>query len=385
MELGRWARMPSLTALLAALSLYFFWRAFRKPQSIGFTVAYAIFSLAAVYAHYFGFLPLLCQYAFLFLLYQRKDRDWLKGPFLKNWLMAQVTLFVGFLPWFSVFLQHMMRKITPYGNPLAFKIWDPLRLFYYFMVGSYNWGAWGKLLTAASLILAGGLAWKYAWSRPRFLSTFLEKPAGLFLGIILLLPVAIATGYSLIGTNVVDRRYLAFAAIPLLMLLGSLLARQPFRARTVMAGLLVMAFLPSLQNQWFHYGPMDNWRQVSALIQANKTSRDVLMIHPNFYKLPLQFYLTGAIPMISLPDEFNAMNLNMDDPPPLTQRDLAKYQNVIQRCPRVWLVVGNYNPKDSLLVKQWLTQTYGTPREYAFSCARAYLFVKPGPAKLSGG
>jgi len=106
-EFSQEARMYTLLSLLSLLSIYFFFKMLAGKRSNFALAGYIIASALMMYTHVYSLFILAAQNLFwLLLLFASRDvfkRVW------KRWLLAQISLFMLFLPWLSVLKQQFSR------------------------------------------------------------------------------------------------------------------------------------------------------------------------------------------------------------------------------------------------------------------------------------
>ena len=105
------ARMYSLMALLALLSMYFFWR-FLQQSNLVSSVGYVLSTTLLVYTHYYGWFVVIAQNIYVVtLLLLSKNRTYK----LKHWVALQAIVVALFVPWTVVLANQILRR--------RFRIW----------------------------------------------------------------------------------------------------------------------------------------------------------------------------------------------------------------------------------------------------------------------
>jgi hypothetical protein len=168
------------------------------------------------------------------------------------------------------------------------------------------------------------------------------------------------------------------------MVLGQALARLPVRRALWAALLLAACFFVPLRNQWFDYGPIENWRQAANLVNTHGTDQDLLLLHPNFIRLTLAYYLDRNLPVAAIPSEFDPVHLKITTPKPLAPGQLDALTAVVRTHGRVWLIISRHNWAESSQVKKWLANQYGPPQTYAFNFIWVYLYTRAGEPEAAG-
>jgi mannosyltransferase len=111
------ARMYTLATFLGLLSSYLLLLALQKGRH-SLWLAYTLAALAAPYAHLYACFVLLFQGLFV-LLWIWRSRP--RVPFLRAWLLSQVGIGLGFLPWIGIVLREYASNATYWPGILDLK------------------------------------------------------------------------------------------------------------------------------------------------------------------------------------------------------------------------------------------------------------------------
>lgn len=351
-EISRQARMPSLLALLAAGSLYFFWKWF-ETRHWRPALGYWLCTLAALYTHYFSGLVLAVEWVFLAITAgpqpEAKQR-W------RGWLALQTGLLLAYLPWLSSAWRHIQLG-GPSWRGTGAGLLEPVHSLYAFFVGTACWTWLDKALALGALALAAITS--LSRCRPK-LSACLERlgnRAWLFLGLLLGVPLAVVWIYSQVKINVFDDRYLGASALALLLLAAAQLARLDQTRRWLAGLLIVLAFAVPLRNQYFVYGYYDNWRQAASWLAGRARPGETVVVYPPWNEAPLAYYLKGALPVEGLPGRYDPITGETRNYFRVDPQSGPHLQSFFSGRTRFWLVLVNEGEPQTL-IQTWLAQDF---------------------------
>jgi mannosyltransferase len=261
------ARMYALLALAATLyaaAAFFFVKSPNYPRA----ALVAVCGLALVYSHPFGTLNWIAIAigisANILLASDLRRRA------LRPWVIANVAIAVGFLPWALILLQRAAAVRghfwAPYPSP------DVIYWKLYFLLGGG--------FAAAALLAGAGAALR---------SNFSASITLLFWAVA---PVGIALIVSLVSTPIFLDRYF-IGSLPALFTLvavgaADLLSRRKWRTTIVAAVVLAATIVPNLGYDKNHH---DDWRAAAAYLQDNLQNSDCVLVYPTFNIVPLRYYL----------------------------------------------------------------------------------------------
>ncbi|MEW6516872.1 MAG: glycosyltransferase family 39 protein [candidate division FCPU426 bacterium] len=351
-ELSRQARMPGLLALLSAGSLYFFWRWF-ETRGRRFALGYWLCTLAALYTHYFSGLALVAEWIFLALAARKNSEG---RSLWREWLIMQAALALAYAPWMAAAWHHLSLG-GPSWRGTGAGLWEPLHSLYAFMVGTACWTWSDKAAVLAGLALAAGVWLSAGW--PRLTENFRALPfrTWLFLGTLLVAPLAMVWVYSQVKINVFDNRYLSVPALACLLLAASQLAGLT-GARRLLAGLLIAAaFFVPLRNQYFVYGYYDNWRQAAAWLNERARPGDEVVVYPPWNEAPLAYYLRSGLRIQGLPGRYDPLTGETENYFRVDPQSGPRLQSFFAGKNRFWLVQVNEGEAQAL-IQDWLDREY---------------------------
>lgn len=372
-ELSRSARMGALLALFTALSWYFFLQVIRGRGLLA-AAGYVLCSLAALYTHYFAFLLVFTQSAYLFMGLKQLH---LPRPVRQSWLYLQLLLLAGYAPWLPALYHHAV-KGGPAWRGVGADWTEPLHSFWAFAVGTACWSLTDKVLALAALVGAGIFTvWRLFPVRREVAARLAPRDWGQ-LAAVLVIPLGLVLLYSCGRLNVFDDRYLSFCALAGLVVAAVLLSSLPKR-EGMLAGVLVLAgFAVPLHNQGFVYGYYDNWRAVTADLSAAARDGDEVAVYPAWNETPLQYYLRERLPVQGLPGHYDPVLGQAEDDFPIDQSNVHTLKSRFDPPGRVWLVLVNFGaPQDAL--RAWLGARSRLISERRYGDIQLLEYAPPGP------
>lgn len=269
-------RMHTLAVLAVTAAQWFLWRGLHRNGRQNW-VLFTLCQLTAVYAHYFAWLIILAQYAFLSLSYRQ-----FPGAF-RNWLASTVVVAFGFGAWAAAVISigHFEQAGISWISPV--RLSDPLLTLLAFSAGPTIDPAQAVYWLVGLVFLAGlALSWRQMRkSNHRILFLWLFVPLLLTFLISLDLPIPQKRSIYM------DRNLIII--LPGLLLFVSMgLARR----RALLYLLLPVAAvnLAALNSQY--HDPQyyrEDWQQAMIALQAEWQTGDVLLITPSDV-VPIWFY-----------------------------------------------------------------------------------------------
>jgi 4-amino-4-deoxy-L-arabinose transferase-like glycosyltransferase len=351
-ELSRSGRMAAQLIFFSMLSIYFFWKILERGNVASF-IGYGFFTLAAIYTHYFAFLPFFAQHLFIFMGIGKLN---LSRSLRKHWMLLQMFILAGFAPWLTHFWDHL-NKGGPSWRGVGARWWEPVHSFYTFLVGTACWTWWNKMIVISCLgVVLVGIAF---YATKRFTTSFqLLRPRvwGLLFTLILV-PIGAVWAYSMYKLNVFDNRYLGVPAGMLLILLASLLSLLTRWKYWLANGIILLAFLVPLYNQYFVYGYYDNWREVAAHIKTKAQANDCVAVYPAWNETPLDYYLQQQVFIQGIPGSYDPITGKTERYFHIDLDNVQRLESIFLGKRRVWLVLVNPG-EPQRIVRQWFGTKY---------------------------
>ena len=318
------ARQYMLLAILTTAATFEFWACLQGKQR-WFT--YGLFVLLSLYTQYFTVFILL-SHAFLTVVWTVWGRN--KRIFL-HWLFVIVGVGLFFLPWLPVALNQFFYHPTPWiDDPAAGDIRDILlRLLF----GS------GVLILPAWLLWLGlaGVVCSFIWA---FWKLFTERVQSLepvvFLAAWALLPYLAISMVSVFYPIFQFKQFLILLS-PILMLAMITMGLFTHRWKNPVYFCLLLIPIFSLVYQQVTLSK-DDWRGMSAYIQANLQAGDAIYVNPAGATLVLNLYLDPATPIKGYPPDYEILTGGWKGEP-LTA-DIAAQQlgSMAIQLKRIWFV-----------------------------------------------
>ncbi len=277
------ARMYSLLALLALLSLWLLYEA--RQRGGGWWAGYALAALALLYTHNWGLLLWACQNGFAAWMALRR-----RPPFrrLLPWLISQAVVGLLYLPWFLILLRQIpiitVLPFVPVPSPSE-KLMQ---------IAGDLLAPWPMLVLWLAL-----LAWGLWPTRPQ---PAVPKGEGALAAVILS-----SLGVLVLGLLVSLRTYgqvpsyVTMAAFPALcLLLGRGLAGVRPAWLALPVGVLLMFFsLQGLPRAQFMF--RSTLREVAMTVERKAGPADVIVIAPDYLATTFNIYYHGDQPQIAFP------------------------------------------------------------------------------------
>ena len=338
------ARSYSLYPLLCVISSVYFVKFLQEPGRRN-RILYVVFSVLAVYAHFFAGLLLVAQWI-SFRLFDRKD---LKAEIKSSW--RQMGIALAPLAIFIVSTGVGVLRWVPRPNLAA------LHNCFLFLTG--NGGTWLLLLYTAAALGGAVIAFRAGLHRPVAFTVWRY----LFLLTWLLLPILFVFLISQLKPLFVIR-YFVFT-IPAVVLLAAAGLAQ-IRQRVVLGILLVVFGYLSLRGDASFYQKdfditREDWRSASRYVLANSEPGDVILFHQPITRMPYEYYrsVTSASnpPTVIYPEHG----------PQLMFRDFyaggvpdAFLAGLPERYPRLWVALSyNQLPGGPDPTTRFLTELFG--------------------------
>ncbi len=293
-------RMYSLIVFLVLLSNYFVLRLLREDKLSNW-LGYGIFTLLAMYTHYFTLFVVVTQMIYLTLL-RRRYR-----ALLSRWLVCMVIVGLLSAPWLiAIFLSGGFYQAPIAWIPPA----QPEDLFwtiYDFGLGSTS-NPTQPFNIAAALLLATMLAYVlFLLLRGNIMVEQRNKVwlVWLWLWLPLLLIFLISLDWPLPQKRSVYMDRYFTPLVPAFLILVSYGIVQTFRRKRVLGMLLAIALLIPVSvstysmflDQRYH---RDQWREAITETRENAQRGDILLVRLHHY-VPLSYYSPGDIPWYTVP------------------------------------------------------------------------------------
>ena len=252
----------------------------------------------------------------------------LAPPSLRNWLLAQVGVFLLWCPWLPAFVAQSVGVYREFwmSAPTWETIVGALRVFlsdFLPLLLAEAWGVWGLF---AGLALLG-------------LVHFRRRPAHVvFLITIFVTPFA---GEWLVSLRrpIFCYRTLIWASLPLYLLLAAGLRRLRRWPYILVVALMVLTVNGLSLREYYVYFEKEQWDDAAALVAERVEPDDLMLFNATWVQIPFDYYFhrlyTRQVAERGVPvDLFDRYVLE----PKMAASDLPRLRALIQGHERVWLV-----------------------------------------------
>jgi mannosyltransferase len=326
------ARMYTLATFLGLLSSYLLLLALQKGRR-SLWLAYTLAALAAPYAHLYACFVLLYQSLFA-LLWVWRSRP--RVPFLRAWLLSQVSIGLGFLPWVGIVLKEYASNATYWPGILDLErfLLDTVVAFSAGLTLPLDRAGW----TATAFLLALGVGCTslvFRRSEPR------SRWQGFSLVLLyLMVPTLAALVISYRHPKYAPRYLLLVTPAYYLLAAKGLVTLRAYRRWTGLAVILFTVILvgtvQSLYNGYFvEECARDDFRTVLGYIEANAWEDDAVIIVGGHAYPILDYYNRLGMAAYPIPPRLVA---SVDEP--VNRQLVAETLNeIVAHHRRVWLIL----------------------------------------------
>jgi mannosyltransferase len=319
------------------LKAYLFTRGPRQPLYCITTdlawLGYMVFTALTVFSHTTGiFLPLAVNIFVLGLILFRRFFPGREGnlhaPMLRNWIIAQIGLFLLYLPWLPSFYKQSQGVIAQFWipKPTAKIVGDTLKsLLMDYLPTRLAWGNW---------VWAGfGAAF--------FLSIFYfrrKQAQFIFLAVLFFIPLVAEIAISNWRPIFADRT-LIWTTLPLYILVAAGISQLRYRSFVLTATLVLFTIALLSLNYFFTYVEKERWDQAAAYVAKSVQPGDLVIYNAGWVQIPFDYYYrrTGAAPIEEIGMPATLFERGILEPH-MAVSDLPHLREVIQNRQRVWLV-----------------------------------------------
>lgn len=276
---AREARGYSLLLLLVSLSSFFFIRIIEKKDSMDW-ICYIVFSVFAVYTHYFGALVLIAHAASLLFL-PRKNIPW-------RWLLLSAAIIILCLVPIALLILTRDRGPINWPDPITIK--NIPGVFLHLAGNSKEiWSAYFLVTFFFFLCLISSVKFIKAWIDYK---VSIQTWRYLFLLIWLVLPIGITFAFSIIVNPIYQIRYSIICLPPLVLLVAIGLShiRQHWAYISSILIIIILSGYTATSN--YHYQTDDHklWRSATNYIMSAIESNDGIIFCDSFGIIKFEYY-----------------------------------------------------------------------------------------------
>jgi hypothetical protein len=350
------------------------WLPIRSIETDLAWVAFVIFSAATLLSHNTAvFFPLATNLFVLGLMFfQRIKKSQalpaLQVPSLRNWVMAQIGIFLLWSPWLVPFIQQASHVDQEFWIPKP--SWD---IITYTLQLLLNASAPGRASQIMTWILCAVVCLGLVYYRKK-LSMFV------FLAALFAVPFLGELAVSLRRPIFFDRT-LIWLTIPLFLLLGAGIAQLRFRAlMIVVLGTLATNYLFS-NGDIYRFVQKEDWSTAAGYVAKFAEKDDLVLFNSAMVQIPFDYYFKQYEDLYSIQVEKRGVPDMFDSripEPRMTDSDIPKLISLLGGHNRVWLVYSHNDYTDPKgLVPQTLASQMKRVRERDFYGGKVQLYETP--------
>jgi len=354
-------RMYALLVFLGTLSTWLAWRWWTdgRFRSWGGSLLYVIVTLAVLYTHSFGlFLVAAQNISGLALEWRRRAQSEGRRQQIGGWLLMQLALALGFLPWLPVMIDQMLHHRLDWIGPLS---WSQLRHTWLYLLYGRDWQAslpdYLAAILGLALLLLALVPPLFAGLRPRrSLKSGTEDLA--WIGIWFGAPFAMIVLAALWAPIFQDKQLLIVLP-PLIVLIAVGLSQLQLAARswTLPAGALVLALALTAGPLVRHYAqPQPScWSELAASVNTGSRPGDLLYLNAAAGALALDYYLQVDLSHAGYPPDYALLTGGWAGQVAAAEAVDGQLGALARQHSRVWLVEfspGFWDPGG--LIRAWL-------------------------------
>ncbi len=339
-------------------------------------VAFILFSAATMLSHNTAVLFPLATNIFVLslMLFQRKklgSHPTFQAPSFRNWVKAQVGIFLLWSPWLFAFIQQTSRVYQEFWLPKP--SWETVTQLLRSFLNENTLVEANQVQTIwvlYALVLCLGLVhYRKKFSRFLLLATLFATP---FLGELIVS----------IRRPIFYDRTLIWTTIPLFLVLAAGITQLRFRILMIMAlGLLGTINLFSA-GDYYRFFPKEDWSTAAGYVANFAEKDDLVLFNATGGQIPFDYYFKTYEDLYSIQVEKHGVPLDLFDSgslePKMTESDSASLISLISEHDRVWLVYSHAWYTDPLgLVPQTLAEKMNLIRQRDFYGGQVQLYETP--------
>ena len=338
-------------------------------------VAFIVFSAATLLSHNTAVFFTLATNIFVLslMLYQRNKKSGsppaFQAPSFRNWIIAQIGIFLLWSPWIFAFIQQTRRVYQDFWIPKP--TWDTITQT---LRALLNPSAPGQVSQVMTWIMCVVLCFGVVYYRKK-LSIFL------FLAALFAIPILGELLVSIRRPIFFDRT-LIWITIPLFLLLAAGIVQLRFRLfMIVVLGVLATNYLFSTGDyyRWVH---KEDWSTAAGYVANFAENDDLVLFNSNFVVIPFDYYFKPYEQQYSIQVVKQGVPLDLFEDgilePRMTNNDIPGLISLLSGHDRVWLVYSHDSYTDPMgLVPQTLASKMKLIRERDFYGGQVQLYGTP--------
>jgi uncharacterized membrane protein len=302
-----------------------------------------VFSAAALYTHNTAVLFVLAVNLFVLglLLYRRLRKAGsppaLQAPSLGNWVLAQLGIFLLWLPWLSAFLQQAGRVNQGFWIPTP--DWDTITKTLRYLSNNLVPSQMSQIVMwiLGALLILGVVYYRKRLSIFVLLAALFAVP---FLGELIV---------SLHRPIFLDRT-LIWITVPLFLLLAAGLAQLRYRLLMVAVLAILMTNYLFAASDYYRFVSKEDWNTPAGYVANSAQKGDLILFNSNFVQIPFDYYFKPFANLYAIQVEEQGVPKDLVASgtlePKMTDEDIPALKSLIGGRSRVWLVYSHNSYTD---------------------------------------
>jgi hypothetical protein len=351
------------------------WSPIRTIETDLAWVAFILFSAATLLSHNTAVFFVVATNIFVLalMLFRRLSKSGsqpaFQAPSFRNWMRAQVGVFLLWSPWLPAFIRQASRVDQEFWLPKP--DWDTVTQT---LRALLNASAPGQVSQAMTWTLCAALCLGLVYYRKK-LSIFT------FLAALFAIPVLGELLVSLRRPIFMDRT-LIWITIPMFLVLAAGIAQLRFRLLMIVAlGILSTNYLCSA-GDIYRFVQKEDWSTAAGFVAYFAEKDDLVLFNSNFVEIPFDYYFKAWENKYSLQVEKQGVPLDLFDSgvlePRMTTNDIPGLISLLSGHDRVWLVYSHDSYTDPMgLIPQTLAARMKLIRSRDFYGGQVLLYGTP--------
>jgi mannosyltransferase len=359
-----WGETPAATKRLRRFS-----------QAISTDLAwlgYIFFTVATLLTHntaiFFPIATNLFIFGLIFLRYRKPgNADSLQPPALKNWLVAQVAVFLLWSPWLVSFVIQSSGVYKDFwiADPTVAAVFWTLKNFVSPLLpgqvtqGNLVWGLYGLIIVLGIWHLRG-------------------QPGRLLLLLTLFLAPIIGELLVSIRRPIFYDRTLIWATIPLYLLLAAGINQLRYRPYILVA-IIMLATINglSLREYYFKF-EKEQWDDAAQYVAQHAGHDDLILFNATWTQIPFDYYFRR----FNHPATEHGLPVDMFErdvlEPKMTPADLPRMWSLVGHHERIWLIYSHdWYTDPTKIIPSELSQALELLDKQSFQGLEVHLYSKP--------
>jgi uncharacterized membrane protein len=337
------ARTYSLSVLLTLLSMCFFAR-LQKRKGRGTLAAYVLATALLLYSHFYGLFIVVSQNLFFLssFLFSRRSQQ---GIRLGRWGMAQLAVFLLFLPWIQVVWQRIQAVQRGWwiATPSLHSILSSLKEFAGCEILMWLFLGISVFSFLGIRKISGKTDWRdlpgslqgYRWN-----VRLIDLQEVCLLLLWLIVPLALPFLISQFSAPIYLTRYAIVASPAFCMVTAKGLREIDLKYARIPAIVVFIVGSLILANEYYAEPSKEQWREAAAYVDENAETGELLVFHAGYCQEPFDYYSKRPhLKRIRFPVDGRDFG----------EEDLEELLEKAQHYRRVWLVVCHSGDRQGMI------------------------------------